>query len=294
MQFRPRRSVLYMPGSNARALEKAKILAADALIFDLEDSVAPDAKDAARDQLAAAVRDGGYGKREIVIRVNALATPWGEADLKMAARSGADAVLLPKVETTQDIAAARLLLRAAATVNSLALWAMMETPGAILNAGKISTTRRGAFPLKAFVLGTNDLAKETGAALGQGRAGMLPWLSACVAAAKAHGLDVIDGVYNDIGNEAGLRAELEQGRALGMDGKTLIHPSQIEPCNDAFTPPASEVEWARRIVAAFADPANAGKGVIQLDGKMVELLHAEMAKRTVALADMIAKREAAD
>jgi citrate lyase subunit beta/citryl-CoA lyase len=291
MQFRPRRSVLYMPGSNARALEKAKTLPADALIFDLEDSVAPDAKDAARDQLAAAVQDGGYGKREIVIRVNALATPWGETDLKMAARSGADAVLLPKVETTQDIAAARLLLRAAATVNSLALWAMMETPGAILNAGKIATTRRGAFPLKAFVLGTNDLAKETGAALGQGRTGMLPWLSTCVAAAKAHGLDVIDGVYNAIGDDAGLRTELEQGRALGMDGKTLIHPSQIGLCNEVFTPPADEIAWARKILAAFQLPDNASKGVLSLEGRMVERLHADMARRTVAIADAIAERE---
>src|SRR5690606_3613493 len=171
MQFRPRRSVLYMPGSNARALEKAKTLAADALILDLEDSVAPDAKQAARDQLAAAVRAGGYGKREIVIRVNALSAPCGADDLKMAARAGADGVLLPKVETPQDIAAARLVLRAAGAPETLALWAMMETPGAILNAGKIAAARRGTFLLAAFVLGTNDLAKETGAALDGDRAG---------------------------------------------------------------------------------------------------------------------------
>jgi citrate lyase subunit beta/citryl-CoA lyase len=291
MQFRPRRSVLYMPGSNARALEKARTLPADVLIFDLEDSVAPDAKDAARDQLAAAVRDGGYGKREIVIRVNALAAPWGEADLKMAARAGVDAVLLPKVETTQDIAAARLVLRAAGADNGLGLWAMMETPGAMLDAGKIAATRRGSAELQAFVLGTNDLAKETGAALGQGRTGMLAWLSACVAAAKAHGLDVIDGVYNAIGDDTGLRAELEQGRALGMNGKTLIHPSQIGPCNAVFTPPADEIEWARKIIAAFALPENSEKGVLSMDGKMVERLHADMARRTVAIADAIAERE---
>jgi len=280
-----------MPGSNARALEKAKTLPADALIFDLEDSVAPDAKDAARDQLAAAVRDGGYGKREIVIRVNALATPWGEADLKMAARAAGDAVLLPKVETPEDIAAARLVLRAAGAGDGLTLWAMMETPRAMLHADRIAATRQGQFQLEAFVLGTNDLAKETGATLGQGRTGMLAWLSACVAAAKARGLDVIDGVYNAIGDEAGLRAELEQGRALGMNGKTLIHPSQIGPCNEVFTPLADEVAWARKIIAAFALPDNAGKGVLSLEGKMVERLHAEMARRTVTIADAIAERE---
>lgn len=293
MQFRPRRSVLYMPGSNPRALEKAKTLPADALIFDLEDSVAPDTKDAARDQLAAALRDGGYGKREIVIRVNALATPWGVDDLKMAARAGADAVLLPKVETPEDIVAARLVLRAAGASSDLALWAMMETPGAILNAEKLAAPPDGRAGLQAFVLGTNDLAKETSAALSGGRMGMLAWLSTCVAAGKAHGLDVIDGVYNTIGDEDGLRAELEQGRALGMSGKTLIHPSQIEPCNEIFTPPADEVEWARKIIAAFALPENVGKGVLSLDGKMVERLHAEMAHRTVAIADAIAQREGA-
>lgn len=292
MQFRPRRSVLYMPGSNPRALEKAKTLPADALIFDLEDSVAPDAKDAARDQLLAAVHNGGYGKREIVIRVNALPTPWGVNDLKMAAQTGADAVLLPKVETPDDIAAARLVLQAAGAGDGLSLWAMMETPGAMLNAEKLAATREGSVELQAFVLGTNDLAKETGASLGSGRVGMLAWLSACVAAGKAHGLDVIDGVYNAIGDEAGLRAELEQGRALGMNGKTLIHPSQIEPCNEVFTPPADDVEWARKIIAAFALPENAGKGVLSLDGKMVERLHAEMARRTVAIADAIAERAA--
>ncbi len=168
---------------------------------------------------------------------------------------------------------------------------MMETPLAMLNAGAIAAAGPGKFPLSAFVMGTNDLAKETRASLEGGRIGMLTWLSTCIAAARAYGIDVIDGVYNGIGDEAGLVAELEQGRLLGMDGKTLIHPSQIEPCNTAFTPPAAEVERARRIVAAFEDPDNSGKGVLTVDGKMVELLHAEMAKRTVALADRIAERE---
>ncbi len=294
MQFRPRRSVLYMPGANARALEKAKTLAADALIFDLEDSVAPDAKDAAREQVAAALRGRGYGKREIVIRVNGLGAQWGAADLKMAAQAGADGVLLPKVETPHDLAAARLVLGAAGAPRGLALWAMMETPLAMLNAGAIAAASGANHPLAALVMGTNDLAKETRASLADGRIGMLGWLSACVAAGRAHGLDVIDGVYNAIGDEAGLRAELEQGRLLGMDGKTLIHPSQIDPCNEAFSPAADEVEQARKIIAAFDLPENAGKGVLSLDGRMIERLHAEMARRTVAIAEAIAERQAAD
>ncbi|MBX2805635.1 MAG: CoA ester lyase [Hyphomicrobiales bacterium] len=291
MQFHPRRSALYMPGSNARALEKAKTLPADVLILDLEDSVAPGEKEAARRQLEAAVRNGGYGKREIVIRVNALSTPWGVADMKMAARSGADAVLLPKVETPADIAAARLILRAAGADNRLTLWAMMETPRAMLNVGQIAAARTGSPELQVFVLGTNDLTKETGATLTNGRMGMIAWLSTCVAAAKAHGLDVIDGVYNAIGDEAGLHAELEQGQALGMTGKTLIHPSQIASCNAVFTPPADEIEWAREVIAAFSLPENSGKGVLTIDGKMVERLHAEMASRTVAIAEAIAELE---
>jgi citrate lyase subunit beta/citryl-CoA lyase len=281
-----------MPGSNARALEKAKTLNADALIFDLEDAVAPDAKEMARRQAAAAAASADYGSREIVIRVNGLDTPWGEPDLIAAAKAGANGILIPKVQAPGDLEAVRTVLRKAGASSRQAIWAMMETPFAVLNAGAIAAAGPGEYPLTALIMGTNDLAKETRASLDGARLGMIAWLSICVAAGRAYKIDVIDGVFNIIGDEAGLRAELEQGRLLGMDGKTLIHPSQIEPCNDAFTPPASEVEWARRIVAAFADPANAGKGVIQLDGKMVERLHAEMAKRTVALADVIAKRKA--
>lgn len=294
MPIRPRRSVLYMPGSNARALEKAKTLAADALILDLEDAVAPDAKDLAREQVVAAVEAGGYGKREIAIRVNGLGTPWGEADLKAAIAARPNAILIPKVQTPADLEPARALLRHADAPKAQALWAMMETPLAVLNAASIAAAGPAAYPLTVFVMGTNDLAKETRAALAGGRLGMIAWLSTCVAAARAYGIDIIDGVFNDIGNAAGFEAELSQGRSLGMDGKTLIHPSQIAPCNAAFSPLPEEVDRARRILAAFDSPENAGKGVISLDGQMVELLHAEIARSIVAVADMIAEREASN
>jgi len=293
MQIRPRRSVLYMPGSNERALEKAKTLAADALILDLEDAVAPEAKEEARDKVVAAVQAGGYGPREVAIRINALSSQWGEADLRAAAKAGADAVLVPKVQDPGDLEAARSMLRLAGAAGTQALWAMMETPLAMLSAAPIAASGPGEYPVTAFVMGTNDLAKETRASLEGGREGMIAWLSTCVAAARAYGIDIIDGVFNGIGDEEGLRAELEQGRRLGMDGKTLIHPSQIEPCNAVFTPHPDEVEWARKVVAAFADPDNAGKGAIKLDGTMVELLHAEIAKRTVAIADAVAARQEA-
>jgi citrate lyase subunit beta / citryl-CoA lyase len=291
MIIRPRRSVLYMPASNVRALEKAKTLPADALIFDLEDAVAPDAKETARAQAVTAVKGGGYGKREIAIRVNALGTDWGEADLRAAARAGADAILIPKVETEEGLEAVRDILRSSGAPASQPLWAMMETPIAMLNAPAIAAAAAGEFPLTVFVMGTNDLAKETRASLGHGRIAMLSWLSGCILAARAYGIEVLDGVFNAIGDDAGLRAELEQGKLLGMDGKTLIHPSQIAPCNEVFSPRAEEVELARKIIAAFALPENAGKGVLNLDGRMVERLHADMARRTVAIADSIVARE---
>jgi citrate lyase subunit beta / citryl-CoA lyase len=289
MSIRPRRSVLYMPGSNARALEKAKTLAADCLILDLEDAVAPDAKEIAREQVIAAVKGGGYGSRELIIRINGLATPWGAGDLKAAASAGAHGILLPKVQSEGDLEAARQGLWSAEAPEGLALWAMMETPLAILNAREIAADAANArHPLTAFVMGTNDLAKETRAALGGDRLPMITWLSITVAAGRAYGVDIIDGVFNSIGDDAGFRAECGQGRALGMDGKTLIHPSQIGPCNEAFSPSADEAAWARKVIAAFALPENQGKGAISLDGRMVELLHAEMARRTVAIADAIA------
>jgi citrate lyase subunit beta/citryl-CoA lyase len=291
MNIRPRRSVLYMPGSNTRAQEKAKTLDADAIIFDLEDAVAPDAKVTARETVVAAVQGGGYGQREIAIRVNGLHTPWGKDDLAAVASAGADAILLPKVQTAADLTAVRPLLYAAGAFPHLSLWAMMETPLAILNVGEIAAASHGpAFPLTVFVMGTNDLAKETRASLEGARIGMVSWLSACLLAARAYDIDVIDGVYNTLGDEAGLRAACEQGRALGMDGKTLIHPNQIAPCNDVFSPAAEDVEWSRKVIAAFEAPENKGKGVISLEGRMVELLHAEMARRVVAIADAIAER----
>lgn len=294
MVIRPRRSVLYMPASNVRALEKAKSLAADALIFDLEDAVAPDAKETARAQAIAAVNAGGYGRREVAVRVNSLGTPWGEADLKAAAGAGADAILIPKVETEEGLEAVRYVLRAAGAPVTQPLWAMLETPIAMLNAPAIAAAAAGDYPLTVFVMGTNDLSKETRASLAGGRIAMLSWLSGCILSARAYGIEVIDGVFNAIGDDEGFRAELEQGRLLGMDGKTLIHPSQIEPCNAVFSPRAEDVDWARKIIAAFALPENAGKGVLNLDGRMVELLHAEMARRTVAIADSIADPESAE
>lgn len=287
--IRPRRSVLYMPGSNPRALDKARTLPADALIFDLEDAVAPDAKQQAREQVREAVVAGGYGAREVVIRVNALSSPWGTEDLMAAIAARPDAILIPKVSSPEDLAPVRDTFSACDVDGAIALWAMMETPLAMLNAGKIAAAARDEQgPLTCMVMGTNDLAKETGASLGEGRAGVLAWLSICVAAAKAHGLAIVDGVYNDFRDADGFAAEARQGRAFGMDGKTLIHPGQIAPANDIFSPSPEEIEAARRIVAAFEQPENKGKGAIDLDGRMVELLHAEVARRSLALAAAIA------
>ena len=287
-EFRPRRSALYMPGSKERALEKAKIIPADCLLLDLEDAVAPDAKNAARDQVCRAVKEGGYGKREVVIRVNGLATEWGEADLASAAAAQPDAILLPKVQAPEDLVRVRDRLEADGAAPGIALWAMMETPLAMLNAQAIAHAADApAYPLRVFVMGTNDLAKETGAALVTDREPMLAWLSTCVAAARAYGLDIVDGVYNDFRDEDGLRRECEQGRLLGMDGKTLIHPGQVAPCNEIFSPADEDVAWAKQVIAAFALEENQGKGAITVEGRMVELLHAEMAKRTVAIAEAI-------
>ena len=294
MLARPRRSVLYMPGSNPKALAKAGTLPADSLILDLEDSVAPDQKIAARQRVAEAVRAGGFGGREIVIRVNGPHTPWGEEDLVAASGAGPDAILLPKVDGPGAIMAAARTLREAGAPERIRLWAMMETPNAILNAGSIASV--AADPTSRFavmVMGLNDLAKETRARLTPGRPTMIAWVASCVIAARAHGVDIIDGVFNDIKDLDGFRDECLQGRDMGLDGKTLIHPSQIEICNEVFAPAPAEVESARAIIEAFALPENAGKGAIQLNGKMVELLHADMARRTLAIADAIAALEKA-
>jgi citrate lyase subunit beta/citryl-CoA lyase len=293
MTIRPRRSVLYMPGANARALEKAKTLPCDAVILDLEDSVAPDGKVTARQQVMAAVAAGGFGAREVIVRINALDTQWWLDDLAAAAKAHPDGILVPKISKPgqiQDIAA-RLIDIAAD--HKIRVWAMMETPLGIINAPAIaaSATDRET-RLAGFVMGTNDIAKETRARLIPGRAPMLPWLAQCVLAAHAFGIDILDGVYNDLSDIEGFRRECAQGRDLGFDGKTLIHPNQIEPCNSAFSPTPTEIEQAYKFIAAFDLPENRDKGVVQIDGRMVERLHADMARRTVAIAEAIAERAA--
>jgi citrate lyase subunit beta / citryl-CoA lyase len=292
MSVRPRRSVLYMPGSNARALEKARELPVDAVILDLEDAVAPDAKGIARDLIKKTVQKGGFGDREVLVRINGLDTRWWVDDLHAVADCRPDAVLVPKVSDPhqlQDLAARIVDM---GTDPHIRVWAMMETPLAMLNvAGIAAAAHDSETRLSGFVMGTNDLAKDTRARIVAGRAPMLPWLSNCVAAARAFGLDILDGVYNDLGNAEGFVEECRQARDLGFDGKTLIHPKQIEACNEVFSPAPGEVAAARKIIAAFDLPENQGKGVIQIEGRMVERLHADMARQTVEIADMIARRE---
>jgi citrate lyase subunit beta/citryl-CoA lyase len=288
MPIRPRRSVLYMPGSNARALEKAKTLPADGVILDLEDSVAPDAKEAARKQVADAVKAGGFG-REVFIRVNGVDTPWHADDLDAAIHAVPDAILVPKVSNAKTLELIGQRLMDTRADQKIRIWAMIETPLAIFNILSIASEAADSESrLGGFVMGTNDLAKDTRARLVPGRAPMLGWLAQCVAAARIYGIDILDGVYNDIGNADGFFMECKQGVECGFDGKTLIHPNQIEPCNQAFSPSADEVAWARKMIAAFELPESRGKGVVSIDGRMVERLHAEMARRTVAIAEAIA------
>ncbi|MEL6622766.1 MAG: CoA ester lyase [Pseudomonadota bacterium] len=287
--IRPRRSALYMPGANARALEKAKGLSADVLILDLEDAVAPDKKDEARGLIRAALAEGGYDGREIVIRTNGVPTSEFKSDLELVAASKPDAVLVPKVESGADVTTIRSALMEANA--ALPIWAMIETPLGILNVAEIAAAAaHETHPLACFVIGTNDLVKDTRAQLSADRAEAMFWLQSTVTAARAFGIDVLDGVFNAFKDLDGYRRECDQGLRLGMDGKTLIHPTQIEYANTVFAPSDSDVASARQILEAFDQPENAGKGVITLDGKMVELLHAEMAQRTVALADAIARR----
>lgn len=284
MTLRARRSVFDMPGANERALEKAKALAADSLILDLEDSVAPDAKAEARAKVAAAVKGGGYGRREIVIRINGLDTPWGVEDPKMAAEANPDAILVPKVARPGDIVNVSKIHAGMGGAEATRMWAMMETPMAIFNMREIAPVHQVA-RLSCLVLGTNYLLEQSRALATGGRFAILPWLSMTLLAARAYGLDVIDGVYNDFRDEQGFRAECEQGRTLGMDGKTLIHPGQIAVCNALFSPPPEEVAWSRKIIAAFALRENRSKGVITIEGKMVERLHLAMAERVTAIAE---------
>lgn len=286
MTARPRRSCLYMPGANAKALEKAKTLAADVLLLDLEDSVAPEAKEAAREQVAAMVKAGGYGRREVIVRINALSTPWGRDDIAAAGAARPDGVLAPKVESAAEVAELDAAMSAAGFSSEATLWVMIETPRAIFNLAEIADAAK-ATRLSAFVLGLNDLAKETRARQAPGRAPFHAAMSLAVTAARLSGLSVIDGVYNDIADAAGFEAECRQGLEFGFDGKTLIHPSQIDAANAVFAPTAEELARARAVIAAFALPENAGKGVIKVDGRMTELLHLEEARRLVAVAEAI-------
>jgi citrate lyase beta subunit len=286
---RPRRSVLYMPGANTRALEKARTLPADALIFDLEDAVAPDAKEAARGNVVAAAQSKAYGKREIAIRCNGLTTPWGNADIAAIAKSGADALLVPKVECAAEVATVVSLLDAAGAPSSMAVWAMMETPKGILRAEEVA----GSHPrLALFVMGTNDLVKDMRARHTPMRLPMVTALGLGMLAARAHGLTILDGVYNDIQDTEGFRAVCQQGLEMGFDGKTLIHPSQVEPCNEVFAPSSAELEMAGKIVTAFKTAQAEGKGVVTVDGRMIENLHVEQAERALALAAAIKELQA--
>ncbi len=286
---RPRRSVLYMPGSRSRALEKAKTLPADALILDLEDAVAIAEKDAARSMVAAAVREKGFGKREVIVRINGLDTQWGEADLEMAAFVGPDAILIPKVEDPDTVAYVARRLATLGAPDHVAIWAMMETPLAMLRAPDIAA----AHPrLASLVMGTNDLVKELQAEHTETRIPVLTALSFCILAARAYKLAILDGVYNAIQDEESLAASCRQGREMGFDGKTLIHPAQIAVTNRVFAPSEAELDLARRYVAAFEEAEAQGRGVAVVEGRLVENLHVENAKRMLKQAEMIAELEA--
>jgi len=281
-EFKPLRSVLYMPSSNERALEKAKTIAADAIIFDLEDAVAPDAKPAAREAAAAAVQSGEYGRRELIIRVNGIGTEWHNDDIKVAAGAGPDVVLVPKVNSAEEVYELVNALAAAGAPEKTKLWAMVETPIAMLNALSIATASER---LTGFVMGTNDLVKELYAEHVPGRQPVITGLGLALLAARAAGIVIIDGVYNDVKNLDGFLAEVEQGRQMGFDGKTLIHPGQVEGANEGFAPSEQAVEDARGLIEAFESSTG---GVVTYNGRMVENLHVESAKRTLAIADAIA------
>jgi citrate lyase subunit beta/citryl-CoA lyase len=282
-----------MPGSNARAIEKARTLPVDGVVLDLEDAVAPEAKEQARQQVADAVKAGGFGFREVFIRVNGIDTPWHADDLNAAAHAAPDGILVPKVGTVETLERVGQRLLDMKTDLKTRIWAMIETPEAIFNINALAAKAHDSETrLAGFVMGTNDLAKETRARLVPGRAPMVSWLALCVLAAHGHGIDILDGVYNDLSDPKGLEAECAQARDMGFDGKTLIHPNQIEPCNAVFSPSAEEVAQARKMIAAFDLPENRDKGVVQIEGRMVERMHAEMARRTVAIAEAIQGRGA--
>jgi citrate lyase subunit beta/citryl-CoA lyase len=281
--LRPRRSVLYMPAANERALDKAKSIAADALIFDLEDAVAPDAKAAARDNAVAAAGSGEYGGRELTIRCNGLTTPWGADDLAAAATSGAAAVVIPKVDSARYLDDVSAHLDAAGAPSAMTIWAMIETPTAILDIRPIAAHPRVA----ALVMGTNDLAKELRTGVLPERTPLLPALSMALLGAREAGKVILDGVYNDVHNAEGFLAEARQGKAMGFDGKTLVHPNQVEPTNSVWSPTPEEIEFSRRVIDAFAAARAEGRGVVTVDGRMIEHLHVQNAERILAVADAI-------
>ncbi|GAB2178225.1 HpcH/HpaI aldolase/citrate lyase family protein [Dongia sp. agr-C8] len=291
MTIRPRRSVLYMPGSNERALEKARSLGADGLILDLEDAVAPEAKARARRQVADAVKAGGFGRREVVVRVNGLDTEWAGEDIAAVAHSGADAILFPKIQSAADVLQAILLLEQAGAPSSLPIWVMAETPRCILNMDSIA----GASPrLSCIVAGTSDLGRELRIRPTPARDGAVGALTMIVLAARAHGLDALDGVHLDLADDAGYEAVCRQGRDLGFDGKTLIHPKQIDAANRAFAPTPAELEAARAILAAWKEARAEGKGMVVVGGRLVEKLHVDEAERLLALHEAISARDQAE
>lgn len=292
MTNRPRRSMLYMPAINARAIEKARTLPVDCIALDLEDSIAPERKDEARVAAAAAIQASGFGRREVLIRTNGTTTPWFGSDVAAAVTARPDAILIPKIERPEQLREIGETLTALNAPANLRIWIMMETPLAVLNAHAIAecSQRWPACRLSGFVLGNNDIQKETRALEHPERLPLMMAIQTCIFAARAYGLTILDGVYNNFRDLDGFRRECRQGRMLGMDGKTLIHPSQVDIANEVYGPPPEEVAWARKVIAAFDLPESKGKGAIQVDGQMVELLHLEIAHRTVAMAETIAPK----
>ncbi|HVU00848.1 MAG TPA: CoA ester lyase [Polyangiaceae bacterium] len=283
---RPRRSVLYMPGSNARAQEKAKALACDGIIFDLEDAVAPDAKAAARETVCKSVSDGGYGGRELIVRANGLDTPWGKDDVVAASKASPDAILIPKVERAEQVKELEALMVKSGAPAKTTIMCMMETPLGILNAKEIASSSKR---ISCLVMGTSDLTKDLHSRHTAMRLPMLTSLGICLLAARAFDLAILDGVYLDLKDEAGFKASCVQGLELGFDGKTLIHPSQVDPCNEVFSPSAEEIAHARKIILAHQEAEKEGKGVVLVDGKLIENLHVQNANRLVSMAEAIEK-----
>ena len=282
--YRPRRSVLYMPAANERALEKAKDIQADALSFDLEDAVAPDSKEVAREQACAAAASSEYGNRELTIRCNGLDTPWGKDDVLAAAAAGPAAVVIPKVDGSSYLDEISELLNQGGAPSSTQIWAMVETPIGILHVEEIARHER----MSVMVMGTNDMAKELRASITADRRALLPYLAMCLLSARAAGVAILDGVYNDIKDESGFKDVCVQGAEMGFDGKTLIHPNQVAPTNEIFSPSLDELDFHRRIIEEFEAAEKDGRGVLTVDGKMIENLHVDEARRALAVADAIA------